>query len=68
MSKHLLPSEWVAGTRKYLEQMVYQINAAYEYGMYDASAVLMRRLMESLIIEIYIHKKRHHDIQVGGEW
>ncbi len=66
VSKNLIPPEWVAGTRQYLEQMVYQINAAYEYGMYDASAVLLRRMMESLIIEIYIHEKRHHDIQVGG--
>ena len=66
VSKHVIPPEWVAGTRTYLEQIVYQINAAYEYGMYDASAVLLRRLMESLIIEIYIHKKIHHDIQSGG--
>lgn len=66
VTKHVLPPEWVAGTRAYLEQMVYQINAAYEYGMYDASAVLMRRLMESLIIDIYIHEKRTHDIQNGG--
>ena len=66
VTKHVLPSEWLSGTRAYLEQMVYQINAAYEYGMYDASAVLMRRFMESLIIEVYIHEKRHHDIQSGG--
>jgi hypothetical protein len=66
VSKHLIPPEWVTGTRRYLEQIVYQINAAYEYGMYDASAVLMRRLMESLIIEIYIHEKKRHDIQVNG--
>jgi hypothetical protein len=66
VSNNLIPSEWVAGTRQYLEQMAYQINATYEYGMYDACAVLLRRLMESLIIEIYISQKRHHDIQVGG--
>ena len=66
VSKHVVPPEWVAGTRIYLEQMVYQINAAYEYGMYDASAVLLRRLIESLIIEIYIHEERHHDIQSDG--
>ena len=46
--------------------MVYQINATYEYGMFDACAVLCRRLMESLIIEIYIHQKRHSDIQHDG--
>lgn len=66
VSKHVIPPDWVAGTRTYLEQMVYQINAAYDYGMYDASAVLQRRLMESLIIEIYIHERRQHDIQSGG--
>ncbi len=66
VSKYVVPPEWVTGTRTYLEQMVYQINAAYDWGMYDASAVLQRRLMESLIIEIYIHEKRHHDIQTGG--
>jgi len=34
--------------------------------MFDACAVLCRRLMESLIIEIYIHQKRHSDIQYDG--
>ena len=68
VSKPVVPPEWVSGTRTYLEQIVYQINAAYEYGMYDASAVLLRRLMESLIIEIYIHNKRHHDIQSNGSF
>lgn len=62
----VIPQDWVAGTRPYLEQIVYQINATYEYGMYDACAVLCRRLMESLIIEIYIHEKRHADIQTSG--
>jgi len=62
----VIPSDWISGTRPYLEQMVYQINATYEYGMFDACAVLCRRLMESLIIEIYIQQKRHSDIQHDG--
>ncbi|HAH44487.1 MAG TPA: hypothetical protein DCM07_06440, partial [Planctomycetaceae bacterium] len=62
----VLPVESVAGTRAYLEQMVYQINGAYESGLYDASAVMCRRLMESLIIEVYISKKRQHEIQNNG--
>ena len=62
----ILPVETVAGTRSYLEQMVYQINGAYESGFYDACAVLCRRLMESLIIEVYISKKRQHEIQRDG--
>jgi len=68
VTKHVVPPEWVIGTRTYLEQMVYQINAAYDYGMYDASSVIMRRLMESLIIEIYIYENRHHEIQSGGSF
>jgi len=63
---HVLPNEWVTGTRLYLERMVYQINGAYQYGFYDACATLTRRLMESLIIEIYVHERRHRQIQNNG--
>jgi len=56
----------VAGTRAYLEKLVHQINGSYEYGFFDACAVLCRRLMESLIIEIYIGRNRHQEIQQNG--
>lgn len=62
----VIPSEWVAGTRLYLERMVHQINGSYEYGFYDACATMCRRLMESLIIETYIHGGRQHEIQSDG--
>jgi len=62
----VIPNEWVAGTRVYLERLVHQINGSYEYGFYDACATMMRRLMESLIIEIYIHEGRQHEIRNGG--
>jgi hypothetical protein len=62
----VLPSEMVAGTRLYLERLVRQINGTYETGSYDACAVLCRRLMESLLIEIYIFGKRPNDIQQNG--
>lgn len=41
------------GTRPYLERIVHQINGSYENGWYDASAVMIRRLVETLIIEVY---------------
>lgn len=66
VSGSVIPPEWVAGTRRYLEELTRQINGSYDYGFYDACAALMRRLIESLIIEIYIHQKRHQDIQSGG--
>jgi hypothetical protein len=62
----ILPPEWVAGTRKYFEQMVFQINGCYEVGFYDGCAALSRRLMESLIIEVYVCRDRHREIQNNG--
>lgn len=62
----VLPIEMVAGTRVYLEQLAHQINGAYDYAFYDASAVLCRRLMESLIIEVYMSQNRQHEIQQNG--
>ena len=62
----IIPTEWAAGTRAYIERLAYQINGCYEYCFYDACAALCRRLMESLIIEVYVHEGRHHEIQRGG--
>lgn len=62
----VLPADWFVGTRRYLEQMAYQINASCQFGLFDCTATLCRRLMESLIIEVYIHLKRPNDIQTGG--
>ena len=62
----VIPMEWVLGTRRYLEQIAYQINGCYDSGFYDACAALCRRLMESLIIEVYVHEKRHREIQSNG--
>lgn len=66
VSGAILPAEAVAGTRGYLEQLAHQINGTYDLGFFDACAVLCRRLMESLVIEVYVHLGRHHDIQQNG--
>ena len=58
VSNNILPFDWVSGTRAYLEQLVHQINGTYDSGFYDACAVLCRRLMESLIIEVYVNRLR----------
>ena len=62
----VVPNDWVRGTRVYLEGLVYQINGSYDYGFYDACATMCRRLMESLLVEIYIHQGRHQEIQNNG--
>jgi len=54
-SEQVLPFSYVRGTRGYLEKVVNQINGSYENGWFDACAVMIRRLMETLIIEVYEH-------------
>jgi hypothetical protein len=43
----------VNGTRGYIERVAHQANGCYAQGWYDASAVMLRRLLETLIIECY---------------
>ena len=49
-SQSVLPNSLVAGTRGYIEKVVFQINGSYEKGWFDACAVMMRRLLETLIV------------------
>lgn len=52
-SDAVLPHELFKGTRGYLEAVVRQINASYDHGLYDCCAVMCRRLLETLLIEVY---------------
>lgn len=52
-NQHILPHALVSGTRGYIEKVVFQINGCYEYGWFDGCAVMMRRLIETLIIECF---------------
>jgi hypothetical protein len=62
-SEMILAHGLVRGTRGYIERIVYQINGCYECGWYDGCAVMMRRLMETLIIEVFEHHKIAHRIK-----
>ena len=52
-NQHVLPHSLVSGTRVYIEKVVFQINGSYENGWFDGCAVMMRRLIETLIIEVF---------------
>ena len=52
-SEQILPHSVVRGTRGYIERVVNQVNGCYEKGWFDACAVMLRRLMETLIIEAF---------------
>jgi len=53
----------VRNTRGYIERVANQINGSYENGWYDACAVMIRRLIETLIIEAFEHHKISSKIQ-----
>ncbi|NLE46319.1 MAG: DUF4145 domain-containing protein [Chloroflexi bacterium] len=50
-----MPVAVVRGTRGYLEKVTNQVNGSYERGWFDACAVMIRRLVETLIIESFEH-------------
>ncbi len=52
-SEQVVTSSLVRGTRGYIEKVVDQINGCYENGWFDGCAVMIRRLIETLIIEVY---------------
>ena len=62
-SQLVLPFSVVKDTRSYIEKVVNQINGAYENGWYDACAVMIRRLIETLIIEAFEHHGIANKIQ-----
>ncbi len=53
VTSSVLPQNVFLGTRGYIEKVVFQINASYDYGLYDCCAVMCRRLLETLLIELY---------------
>ena len=55
-TQSVIPMVLVRGTRGYIERVANQINGAYENGWYDACAVMIRRLLETLVIEAFEHR------------
>lgn len=49
--------------RKYLVRLVQQINSAYENNLFDACALMMRRLLEVLLIHAFEHVGIEDDIK-----
>lgn len=57
VTHQIVPPAVVRGTRGYIEKITNQVNGAYERGWYDGCAVMMRRLLETLIIEAFEYYK-----------
>ena len=54
------------GTRSYITAISNQINGAYDKGWYDACAVMIRRLIETLIIETFEKNGAADQIKLSG--
>jgi len=62
-TQSVVPRSLVRGTRGYIEKVTNQANGCYENGWYDACAVMVRRLIETLIVEAYEKNSISHKIQ-----
>jgi len=58
-----LPDAIWSRTRGYIESVCKQLNGCFGAAYYDAASVMLRRLMETLIIEAYEHLKREGEIK-----
>ena len=52
-TNQVVPLSIVRNTRGYIEKVANQVNGCYEKGWFDSSAVMIRRLLETLIIECF---------------
>lgn len=60
---NLIPNDIVIGTRDYIVKITREINATYATACYTACFVLVRRLLETLIIECYERHGISHKIK-----
>jgi len=58
-----LQAEILEKMPEYITRLIPQINGTYEFGWYEGSAMVLRRLMETLIIELYARRGWTRDVQ-----
>jgi hypothetical protein len=63
VSSTVLDMALLTNARSYNQRVAAQVNAAYDARLFDCSAVMCRRLIESLIIDAYEDAKHDGDIK-----
>jgi hypothetical protein len=63
-----LPEALWDGAHSYIVKIAKQINGCYQNAFYDGAAVLLRRLIETLLIECYEHLKIADKIKRNDEY
>ena len=61
----ILPNALFINAPRFLITIQQEINASYQYGLYDCTAIMMRRLMEILLIQAYRKKGIEPEIKNG---
>lgn len=68
-NEFIIPFALVKGTRGYIVKVANQVNGCYEKGWFDGCAVMMRRMVETLIIECFEeHKIAHKILTANGDY
>lgn len=68
VSHQYLESSITDGTRPYIERIAHEINGAYQYQFFNSAAVLLRRLTETLVIEVFEAKSADAEITQNGQF
>jgi hypothetical protein len=65
-SQGYLPEHIWKNSRGYIEVVCRELNGSFYSAYYNSAAVMLRRLLETLIIETYEHLGRENEIKDGG--
>ncbi len=65
-SDSVIEAKLFENAEPYIRKVVKQLNASYDYSLYDCCAVMSRRLLETLIIEAY-EKLKREDVLKNGD-
>lgn len=65
-SSGYLPEPIWKNSRGYVEGVCRELNGCFRHAYYNAAAVMLRRLLETLIIEAYEHLCRESEIKSGS--
>ena len=63
-SVQIIPESLTRKCRSYIQKIVREINGTYEKGFFSACAVMIRRLIETCMIEAFEHKSLASVIKV----
>ena len=63
LKNDLFPIDLLKNTRGYIEKVGSQAIFCYDYGQFDASLVMIRKLLETLIIELFEKNKISNEIK-----